>query len=217
MKYVTLILTAFVAVMSMSCQSNDKTIANLKAAIDGESTACEKYAAWAEKAGEEHNYSVQALFRAAVCAEAVHLNNHRKVLAYMGVKDYEPNEGTYSVLTTAQNLKEAIKGEQYEATMMYPKFMKEAEDEGVPAALETFKYAWKAEQDHAALYQRALGNLTTPSNISLVYYVCPICGFISADKPPVKCEVCGARGNKFVKVEGSLPVDAQTSASPRAV
>ncbi len=217
MKHLVFIVSVVLLAVFSSCSSQDKTIANLKAAIDGEATAAEKYAAWAEKAGEEHNYSVQALFRAAVRAETIHLNNHQKVLAALGVKNYEPNEGTYSVLTTAQNLKEAINGETYEAAQMYPKFIKDAQDEGVKDAVKSFDFAQKAEQSHAFLYKRALGNITTPSNIPLIYFVCPECGFMYADKVPVKCEVCGVPGSKFIKVEGNLPVDVVTSASTRAV
>ncbi len=77
MKHLVFIVSVVLLAVFSSCSSQDKTIANLKAAIDGEATAAEKYAAWAEKAGEEHNYSVQALFRAAVRAETIHLNNHQ--------------------------------------------------------------------------------------------------------------------------------------------
>jgi len=61
-----------------------KTIENLKAAYNGESTASAKYAAFAEKAKAEGLDTVAVMFLATSKAEAIHAANHLKVLEKLG-------------------------------------------------------------------------------------------------------------------------------------
>ena len=89
-----------------------KTSENLQDAFAGESQASRKYLYFAEKAEEEGHKQIARLFRAASDAETVHARNHLKVM--QGIK------------STTDNLKEAIGGESYEFTEMYPAFMKQA-------------------------------------------------------------------------------------------
>ena len=56
------------------------TVQNLKSAINGESTASAKYAAFSQKAKEEGFMSVSKLFEATSKSEATHAKNHMKVL-----------------------------------------------------------------------------------------------------------------------------------------
>ena len=84
----------------------------LKSAFAGESQANRKYLAFAKKAEQEGYPGVARLFLAAAAAETVHAHNHLRVLG--GIK------------TTAENLKQAIEGEFYEFTTMYPEFIDNA-------------------------------------------------------------------------------------------
>ena len=93
---------------------------NLKAAYNGESTASAKYAAFAEKAKEEGLDTVAVMFLATSKAEAIHAANHLKVLVKLGEKIEDPQIGSFTVLSTAENLADAIKGESYEIETMYP-------------------------------------------------------------------------------------------------
>src|SRR5690348_12838623 len=61
-----------------------KTLENLQAAYDGESNANAKYLAFAKRADEEGYTKVASLFRAAARAEAIHINNHAKVIKQLG-------------------------------------------------------------------------------------------------------------------------------------
>src|SRR5665647_3814102 len=77
-----------------------KTDDFLKEAFAGESQANRKYQAFAAKADKEGYTQVAKLFRAASEAEAVHANNHLRVMK--------------GVLSTPENLKAAISGEDHE-------------------------------------------------------------------------------------------------------
>src|SRR5512135_191072 len=92
-----------------------KTDDDLKAAFAGESQANRKYLAFAKKADEEGFPQVAKLFRAAAQGETVHAHAHLAAMDGVG--------------TTAENLKEAMGGETYEFTSMYPPMIEEARTE----------------------------------------------------------------------------------------
>lgn len=157
---------------------------NLKAAFAGESQANRKYLAYAAKADEEGYPGVAKLFRAAAEAETIHALAHLKV---MGV-----------VKSTAENLKDAIKGETYEFTEMYPGFISEAEAANNTAAKRTFNLANEAEKTHAEYYTKNLEALDKKANVD--YYLCTVCGNLHEGSAPEKCSVCGAPASKFKNV-----------------
>lgn len=158
---------------------------DLKTAFAGESQANHKYTAFARKADEEGFHQVARLFRAAAAAETVHAINH-----------FKADNGVQS---TAENLKEGIKGENYEVVSMYPPMIEEAEKEGNKKALRSFSWAWEVEKVHEALYRKALENLDNPAE-EFDYYVCPVCGSTHERSAPEKCPICGAPGSKFMKI-----------------
>ena len=102
--------------------SKAKTIENLQAAFKGETTASAKYAAYSKKAEQEGYHEIALLFKAASSAENIHANNHKAVLQESGISTpvIKPE---YTVTSTKENLEDAIKGETYEATTMYPEFL----------------------------------------------------------------------------------------------
>src|SRR5659263_152982 len=114
-------LTIIALMVFTSCNSPKpvKTIENLKAGIIGETTASNKYLAFAEKAKTEGLDTIAKLFVAASQAEAIHAANHTKVLESLGIK-MEAFTPEFVVKTTAENLQAAIDGETYEETTMYP-------------------------------------------------------------------------------------------------
>jgi len=161
-----------------------KTQKNLLEAFDGESQANRKYLAFAKQAEKEGYPQVAKVFRAAAEAETVHAHAHLRVLG--GIK------------STAENLKEAISGETYEFTTMYPSMIEDAKKDGSKAAERSFTYANKVEKVHAALYQKALDNMDTFEDAD--YYVCSVCGYTSENEPPDICPVCGAKSTAFFEV-----------------
>ena len=159
-----------------------KSIDDLKAAFAGESQANRKYLAFASKADAEGHPQVAKLFRAAAAAETVHAHNHLRAMDGIG--------------STESNLKEAISGENYEHTSMYPEFVKDAEADKNEKALTSFNYALAVEIEHEALYQGALDTLGKDGD-SFEYYVCPICGHTVIGDAPDECPVCGTAGSYF--------------------
>jgi rubrerythrin len=157
----------------------------LKDAFAGESQANRKYLAFAAAADKEGFSQIARLFRAAAEAETVHAHNHLRALK--GIK------------STTENLQEAINGETYEFTDMYPEMIKAAQAESNKEAEKSFKFANAVEKIHAGLYKKALTNMDNKDNYP--YYVCPVCGYTSEKEAPDTCPVCGTKGKMFKKIE----------------
>jgi rubrerythrin len=165
-----------------------QTEKNLEEAFAGESQASRRYLFFAEEAEKEGHPQIARLFRAAVEAETVHARNHLKAMGGIG--------------STSENLKEAIKGENYEFTKMYPAFIEQAKSEANKRAEITFDYANKVEKVHHDLYQKALETLEAGKEPEAEpYFVCPVCGYTVAGEAPEKCPICGAPRSKFKEVE----------------
>lgn len=205
MKKIYFYLMMVVTLLSMaSCsQKHDKTIANLKAAIDGESTASAKYAAFAEQAAKDSLFAVEALFKSTSQAEAIHVKNHQSVLAVLGVTDYVGNVGEFDVKSTAENLQTAIDGETYEFSTMYPGFIKDAETEKSKESIVSFNYAQDAEKGHARIYADVLAKIATPEALASVYYLCPKCGNVYESTPAEICELCQTSSEQFIEFQAT--------------
>ncbi|MCX6281568.1 MAG: ferritin-like domain-containing protein [Bacteroidetes bacterium] len=181
----------------------EKTIDNLKSAFKGESTASAKYAAFAEQARKEGFIPIAVMFGATSKAEAVHALNHKAVIEKLGgkVDQFTPQ---FIVKTTKENLEEAIKGENYEMTTMYPGFIQTAKDENANDAVKSFRWAMETEKKHFQIYTNALNALTRNDVKSLpkVYWVCPKCGnTYDQAKPEDKCAFCYTSRDKFIKFD----------------
>jgi len=164
-----------------------KSESDLKAAFAGESQANRRYLAFAKKAEEEGFPQIAKLFRAVAEAETVHALTHFKTMGGIG--------------STAENLKVAIAGENYEVNTMYPDFMADAEAEGDKKAFSSFHKAYEVEKIHEELYKDALTELEDGVEMAEnEYYVCPVCGYTHVGTPPDKCPVCGASKERFNKV-----------------
>jgi rubrerythrin len=158
---------------------------NLQEAFAGESQANRKYLAFAKQADKEGHPQVAKLFRAAAAAETVHAHSHLKQLD--GIK------------STKENLEAAAGGEAFEFKEMYPKMIKEAEEEDNKGALRSFNFANEVEKIHHDLYQKALQNLG--NNEETDYYVCDICGYTAEEEAPDQCPVCKAKKSMFKKID----------------
>ncbi|MCF7935288.1 MAG: rubrerythrin family protein [Synergistales bacterium] len=165
-----------------------KTQKNLAEGFAGESQANRKYIAYAQKAEAEGKTKVAKLFRTAAEAETIHALAHFKA---MGM-----------VKTTAENLEDAIAGETYEYSEMYPDFLNDANEEGDNAqARRSFQLAREAEKVHAELYRKALEDVESgASGEAADYYLCPVCGHISEGKPEERCPICGAKPEQYTVV-----------------
>ena len=180
-----------------------KTIENLKAAYNGESTASAKYAAFAEKAKAEGFDTVAIMFLATSKAEAIHAGNHLKVLEKLGEKITGPQIGKFEVLSTVENIADGIKGETYEVETMYPEFIAAAEKEKSSDAVKSFTWAFDTEKKHEIFYKTALTVVATGGEKTLPakWLVCPVCGnTFNEATVTAKCDICMTPKEKFIEV-----------------
>ncbi len=181
--------------------AKQRTIVNMQDAFKGETNATARYAAFSKKAAEEGYNEIALLFKAASQAESIHAANHKVVLEEMGVQvaNVIPE---VNVKSTKENLEFAIKGETYEATEMYPNFLKEANDADNQLALISLNYAYKTEKKHKQFYEKALAalNSNTVAQLPTVYFVCPTCGNTYETEAPKRCGISMTNGDKFIKI-----------------
>lgn len=161
---------------------------NLQTAFAGESQANRRYLFFAERAEKDGHPQIAKLFRAVAEAETVHARNH---LSTMG-----------NIKSTKENLEEAIGGEHYEFTKMYPEFIEKAKSEGVKRAEVTFDFANKVEKIHHKLYEKALQAVKGGQQLEdKPFYVCQVCGYTVEGAAPDKCPICGAPQSRFKQVD----------------
>jgi rubrerythrin len=188
--------------LNIFAKEQSKTIANIKSAIIGETTASEKYAAYSKKAKEEGYSKIALLFEAASRSESIHANNHRAVLEQLGVKmdDFKTD---YKVKTTKENLEDAYKGESYEVSTMYPDFLKIAQKEKVNLAMISFNYAFQTEKKHQALYKNAIDQLKAgkDKDLAFKYMVCQTCGNTYDGEAPPRCGISMTPKERFITIQ----------------
>src|SRR5215471_20973153 len=118
-----------------------KTATNLDAAIVGEAKARLEYTAFAMRAMQEGHPEIAQLFLEAAGAEAIHGISHMRAAGEVG--------------TTLKNLDKSANGEDYEIEEMYPRFVREAEEEGRSDAAASFRLALEREIHHRAMFKQA--------------------------------------------------------------
>jgi len=205
------ILFSLAILLIVSCSKRPvQTLENLKTAVNGESTASAKYAAFAVKAQEEGYDTIAVLFRAASKSEAVHAFNHKRILDSLDASDYVAKIDTIIVLTTEENLNTALNGEAYEVATMYPGFIETGRSEKCAAAVKTFTWASIAERKHYDFYKRAIAVIATKAETSLPahWFVCPTCGNTYDDTyVTAVCEICMTKPDEFINFETVLPAE----------
>ena len=159
-----------------------KTEANLMAAFAGESQARNKYTYYASKAKKEGYEQIAALFQETADNEKEHAKMWFKLLQGGQIK------------STAENLKDAAAGENYEWTDMYAGFAKVAKEEGFDRISYLFEEDGKIEKEHEARYLKLLDNVENElvfSKDGEKIWKCRNCGHICIGKEaPKVCPVC---------------------------
>jgi len=66
----------------------------------------------------------------------------------------------------------------------------------------SLNYAYKTEQKHKPLYEKALAALqnNTVKSLASVYYVCPTCGNTYDTSAPKRCGISMTSSEKFIKI-----------------
>jgi rubrerythrin len=93
------------------------------------------------QAMQEGHPEIAQLFLEAAGAETIHGISHMRAAGEVGM--------------TIDNLDEAANGEDYEIEEMYPRFVREAEEDGRGDAAASFKLALEREKHHRAMFKEA--------------------------------------------------------------
>ena len=157
-----------------------QTEKNLEAAFAGESQARNKYSYFASAAKKEGFEQISALFQKTADNEKEHAKRWFKELGGIG--------------STAENLKAAAEGENYEWTDMYQGFAETAEAEGFPELAEKFRMVAEIERHHEERYRALLKNVEAQQvfeKSEVKVWECRNCGHIVVGtKAPDVCPVC---------------------------
>ena len=164
----------------MSKYAGTRTEQNLLAAFAGESQARNKYTYFASKAKKEGYEQIAALFLKTADNEKEHAKLWFKELEGIG--------------STAENLKAAADGENYEWTDMYDGFAKVADEEGFPELAAKFRGVAAIEKHHEERYRALLHNVEAQEvfkKSEIKVWECRNCGHIVVGpEAPEVCPVC---------------------------
>ena len=131
--------------MSNAEHTLTRTERNLWNAIVSEAMANLKYTAYAHHALQEGHPEVAQIFQEVAGAETIHGINHLRVAGEL--KD------------SIVNLRSVLEGESKEISTMYPRYIRDALDEGRTDAAQTFMMAMDREQHHLEVFTRATEEL----------------------------------------------------------
>ena len=157
-----------------------KTEKNLWEAFAGESQARNKYTYFASKAKKDGYVQIAKIFEETAANEKEHAEIWFKLLNGIG--------------STAENLKSATDGENYEWTDMYDQMAKDAKEEGFDHIAFLFEQVGKIEKEHEERYRKLLANVEGGLVFSRdgdMIWQCSNCGHIHVGKQaPEVCPVC---------------------------
>ena len=153
---------------------------NLMTAFAGESEARNKYTFFASVAKKQGFEQIAALFLKTADNEKEHAKLWFKELNGIG--------------DTADNLKAAAAGENYEWTDMYDSFAKTAEEEGFPELAARFRLVGAIEKHHEERYRALLHNIEMAEVLAkseVKVWECRNCGHIVVGtQAPEVCPTC---------------------------
>ena len=148
-----------------------KTEKNLWEAFAGESQARNKYTYFASKAKKDGYVQIAKIFEETAANEKEHAEIWFKLLNGIG--------------STAENLKSAAEGENYEWTDMYDQMAKDAKEEGFDHIAFLFEQVGKIEKEHEERYRKLLANVEGGLVFSRdgdMIWQCANCGHIHVGK-----------------------------------
>lgn len=171
----------------------NETQKNLRRAFAGESMARNKYFQFGLRAKKGGYRSIERIFKETEDNERAHAERLQELM-----KDKPDVDLTgYTVppvQDTAKNLQEAIEGEHYETTKMYPDFYEIAVKEGDKETAKAFKEIGEVESWHRDRYKALLKNLEEGKMFKRdkpIRWKCLNCGYVHQGKEaPKVCPAC---------------------------
>ena len=164
----------------MSKYAGTQTEKNLQEAFAGESQARNKYTYFASVAKKEGYEQMSEIFLKTAENEKEHAKMWFKELGGIG--------------NTAENLKEAADGENYEWTDMYSGFADTAEKEGFTELAQKFRLVAAIEKTHEERYRALLNNIELAevfAKSEVQIWECRNCGhLVVGTNAPKLCPTC---------------------------
>jgi rubrerythrin len=162
---------------------DSKTYQNLQAALNRELTSSAKYRIYAKKARKDGFWQIGDLFDETARNEQEHGEVLMKLL----------HGG--ALLSTSDNLRDAISRENYEWNTMYQQFADVARQEGYSEIAEKFEDIARIENNHDGRFEALVWNIEANRAFcreNEAAWVCNICGNLVWDRcAPDPCPVCG--------------------------
>jgi rubrerythrin len=159
-----------------------KTEKNLMEAFAGESQARNKYTYFASKAKSEGYEQISAIFEETANNEKAHAKIWFKLLCGGDIP------------STADNLKAAASGENFEWTNMYMRMAAEAREEGFNDIATLFDSVGEIEKEHEERYLKLLENVENNAVFAKTeksVWICRNCGhLVDNESAPQHCPVC---------------------------
>jgi rubrerythrin len=169
-------------------------------AFAGESQARNRYTYFASQAKKDGYVQMMNIFEETANQEKEHAKRLFKFLEG-GELEITAAFPAGVIGTTAENLKEAAAGENWEHSEMYPGFAKIARTEGFDEIADVFLNIAKAEMHHEERYLGLLANIengTVFRKPSKVVWMCQNCGYLhEGTEAPEKCPACAHPRDHF--------------------
>ncbi len=177
----------------MAQMKGSQTEKNLIASFAGESQARNRYTYFASQARKEGYVQIAAIFEETANQEKEHAKRFFSQLEGGDVM-VEAAFPAGVVGATAENLKAAAAGENYEWTDMYPGFARTAREEGFENAARIWEAIVIAEKQHEKRYLDLLANVEGGKVFKrdeAVVWRCINCGYLhQGPDAPANCPAC---------------------------
>jgi rubrerythrin len=177
----------------MKTLKGSKTEKNLITSFAGESQARNRYTYFASKAREEGLVQIAMIFEETANQEREHAKRFFKQLEG-GDAEVSAAFPAGVIGSTADNLKAAAAGENYEWTSMYPGFAKVAREEGFDTAAAIWEAIAVAEKQHEKRYNDLQANVRAGKVFKKdkkVVWRCLNCGYLyEGAEAPKACPAC---------------------------
>ena len=177
----------------MKSVKGTQTEKNLITAFAGESQARNRYTYFASKAREEGYIQISKIFEETADQEKEHAKRFFKFLEG-GEAEVSAPFPAGVIGTTAENLKAAAMGENYEWTTMYKEFAEVARKEGFEAIAAVFDAVRVAEKQHEKRYNDLRANIEAGrvfKRDQQVVWRCINCGYLyEGTEAPKACPAC---------------------------
>jgi rubrerythrin len=177
----------------MKSLKGTQTEKNLLTAFAGESQARNRYTYFASQARKEGFVQISMIFEETANQEKEHAKRFFKFLEG-GEAEVAAAFPAGVIGSTAENLKAAAAGENYEWTTMYPGFAKTAREEGFDAVAAVLDAVCVAEKQHEKRYNDLRANVEGGKVFKKdkkVVWRCINCGYLfEGEEAPKACPAC---------------------------